>query len=216
MSSTSHDPLPDEQIELQVGERHFTTLTTTLTEGSSFFAALFSDRWAASASKPQSLFIDADPDLFTHILRYLRRGVLPIIYDKSHGFDHAFYRALQAEAAYFGIEPLYHWIKKEGYMQFVTFQYSVREIEGRHAYVGSLDATVDANTERTYHPSWGTEKVLQCPMGISAHNEDPNRCGHACTNARGSAGDKYITRKILRTQIVTKKAIFNDNVDITM
>jgi len=40
---------------------------------SAFFAALFSGRWD-NADADGFFFIDADPDLFEHILRYVRRG----------------------------------------------------------------------------------------------------------------------------------------------
>ncbi|KAL2043480.1 hypothetical protein N7G274_003787 [Stereocaulon virgatum] len=98
MSLALSGPLSNARINLQVGERCFTTLASTLSEGSSFFASLLSGRWEDSQSADGSFFIDADPDLFAHILRYLRRGVLPVVYEKGHGFDHAFYKALQEEA----------------------------------------------------------------------------------------------------------------------
>jgi BTB/POZ domain-containing protein KCTD9 len=89
-----------QRIDLQVGERRFTTLASTLSDGSSFFASLLSDRWPESRSDDGSYFVDADPDLFVHILRYLRRGVPPVLYNKCQGFDYGLYRALQEEAEY--------------------------------------------------------------------------------------------------------------------
>jgi len=195
-------------VNLQVGECRFTTLASTLSDGSSFFASLLSDRWEDSRSNDGSYFVDADPDLFAHILRYLRRGVLPVVYEKSHGFDYAFYRALQEEALYFGIEPLHKWVKEKGYLQAVTIQYSVEEVKGQDIHVNGYDATVDGNTERSYHPSWGTEKVYRCPRGIFMHNGNLNACGRACEKAKGEDGDDYVERDILRTLIVTKRAIF--------
>ncbi|KAL9627161.1 MAG: hypothetical protein Q9164_007687, partial [Protoblastenia rupestris] len=126
---------------------------------SSFFASLLSDRWQHSRSDDGSYFIDADPDLFAHILRYSRCGVLPVVYEKGYGFDPASYQALKEEASYFGVEPLHKWIKKKGYLQAVTIQYSVEEVKGQGICMGGYDTTVEGNTERSYHPSWGTEKV---------------------------------------------------------
>jgi BTB/POZ domain-containing protein KCTD9 len=63
-------------ITLQVGERWFVTTAETITHERIFFAALFSGRWD-NVEADGSDFIDADPELFEHILRYLRRGVLP-------------------------------------------------------------------------------------------------------------------------------------------
>jgi hypothetical protein len=53
-----------------------------------------------------SYFIDADAELFEHILHYLRHGVLLVFYDKSNGHDHAQYLALLKEAEYFQITQL--------------------------------------------------------------------------------------------------------------
>ena len=107
----SMDPI----ISLQVGERHFTTLKSTLKEGSTFFRALLAEEWQGSRSPDGSYFIDADPDLFVYSLRYLRRGVFPLFYNATYGFDFALYYALQEEALYFGIENLYNWIKDQKY-----------------------------------------------------------------------------------------------------
>ena len=213
MLSTSDDSRSarpsNTRITLQVGERRFTTLTSTLSDGSSFFASLLSDRWEDARSDDGTVFVDADPELFAHILRYLRRGVLPIVYDKCHGFDHAFYHALQEEAGYFGIEVLRKWIEEKGYLRAVTVQYSVEEVKGQGINMDGYHATVDGNTERLYTPSWGIEKVYQCPRGIFVHNGNPGACGRACEKAKGDDGDDYIERDVLRTLIVTKKAVFN-------
>ncbi|KAI9861847.1 MAG: hypothetical protein M1824_001958 [Vezdaea acicularis] len=198
-----------ESIVLQVGERRFTTLASTLSGESAYFASLLSGRCSDSQSSDGSYFIDADPDLFAHILRYLRRGVLPIIYDKSNGFDHAFYVALKKEAEYFGIEPLRKWAQDKGYMQAITIKYSVEEVTGEEVHRSSYDATVDADKERLYYPSWGIEKVYQCPRGISLHDGNPRACGRACTNAKGKDEDEYLEQNVLRILIVTKATKFN-------
>lgn len=209
MSLALSAPSSNTRVDLQVGERHFTTLTSTLSDGSSFFASLLSDRWEDSRSNDGSYFIDADPDLFAHILRYLRRGVLPLIYDKSHGFDYAFYQALQEEALYFGIEPLHQWVKEKGYLRAVTTQYSVEEVKGPGIFQGDYNAAVDGTTERSYHPSWGTEMVYKCPRDIFLHHENPSACGRACEKAKTPDMSDYVKRDVLRTLIVTKKIVFN-------
>jgi BTB/POZ domain-containing protein KCTD9 len=63
-----------------------------------------------------SYFVDADPQLFDHILRYLRRGVLPIFYDNIRGHDHGLYRALLEEARYFQIDRLENWLSDKSYI----------------------------------------------------------------------------------------------------
>lgn len=48
------------------------------------FAALLSGRWDHERADG-SFFIDADPELFEHVLRYLRHSVLPIFYVSAKG-----------------------------------------------------------------------------------------------------------------------------------
>ena len=75
--------------------------------------------------------------------------------------------------------------------------------------MGGYDTTVEGNTERSYHPSWGSEKVYQCPRGIFLHSGNADACRRACEKAKGENGDDYIERDVLRTLIVAKKVIFN-------
>src|SRR5437763_426520 len=98
-------PIPGEKIILQVGERRFVTTRGTLTQESGFFSSMLSGLWD-NAEADGSYFIDSDPLLFEHILRYLRRGVHPIFYDNLRGHDHALYQALLEEARYFQIGEL--------------------------------------------------------------------------------------------------------------
>jgi hypothetical protein len=61
-----------------------------LIEESTYFESLLSGRWN-TAREDGSYFVDADPDLFVHILRYLRRRVLPVFYNLQKGHDYALY-----------------------------------------------------------------------------------------------------------------------------
>ena len=74
------------QITVQVGERRFVATSETLTQKSGFFSSLLSGRWN-NMEADGSYFIDGDVALFEHILRYLRRGVLPLFYDNAKGHD---------------------------------------------------------------------------------------------------------------------------------
>lgn len=207
-SSNPSAPSSSALIELQVGERRFTTRASTLIDGSTTLAGIISDRFSSSRSSDGSYFVDADPDLFEHLLRYMRRNVvLPVFYNEN-GFDHALYRALQVEADYFNIQPLNTWLKEKGYLRAVSVQYLVDERKGEGVDAG-YDAVVDGNTERTYHPSWGTEKVYQCPRDISTHHGNPNLCGRACARTQGE-NEGYVDREVLRTLVVTKKVVFNN------
>ena len=189
LSHSPPGPQPDSRIYLQIGERIFITSASTLTSGSFYFAAAFSNRWQASQSSAEDPFwVDADPDLFVHILRYLRNSVIPIFYNQSHGFDYGLYNALQNQAAFFLIEPLVTWIKEKRYLDAVTIHYATTELRGPGPQIAGYDAILYGNTERSYYPSWGTKKFYECPRGINSHMEHPSVCGRACEKAMGEEG----------------------------
>lgn len=212
MSLSSPDPQSHTRVYLQVGERMFITSSLTLTQGSPYFVAAFSSYWQNSQSSIDTPYwIDADPNVFVHVLRYLRDGALPIIYKKSHGFDYGFYSALQKQAAYFFIKPLEKWIQEKCYLRAVVIHYSVAEMEGEHTDVA--DVTVEGNVEREYHSLWSNKNVYRCPRNISAHMGNANACGRACREALRRNGG-YVEQEVLRTLIVTKKIVFIDQVNL--
>jgi len=202
--SDSPAPAVDSQITLQVGERHFITTHETLVAESHFFASLLSGRWD-NAQEDGSYFIDADANLFEHILRYLRRGVLPIFYDKMKGHDYALYLALLEEAKYFQITRLKDWLEKKQYLLTLKTKYSATEIEGAEA----LLATLGTDMEVEYFPAWSTKKVYICPRGIYVHRGNPCACGRDCRKAQGDADDIYDEEPFLRTLVVEKQAVFD-------
>lgn len=203
-SPDSPAPTTPRQITLRVGERSFITTRETLTAESDFFASLLSGRWD-NAEEDGSYFIDADADLFVHILRYLRRGILPFFYDKLKGHDYALYLALLQEAKYFQITRLEDWLGRERYLRAINTHYSATQTEGSIEY----QIPQDSNTELEYHPEWGIKKVYICPRGIGWHRGNPLVCGVDCRRSRGSAEDIYEEVQVLRTVIVEKQTIFD-------
>ena len=98
----------DSVIGLDVGGQLFYTHKSTLTAGSTYFAARFGGSFSAGACRKDECgrdvyFVDADGKLFEHILAYLRRGV-PSWPDR--GDDPKLHRRLVAEAEYFGVEAM--------------------------------------------------------------------------------------------------------------
>jgi phytoene desaturase (3,4-didehydrolycopene-forming) len=79
---TSHSQNTDMRVNLLIGERRFTTTRQTLVTESPFFTSLLSGRWGSTLDDG-SYFVDADPALFEHILRYLRHSIYPILYDEK-------------------------------------------------------------------------------------------------------------------------------------
>ncbi|PHH86473.1 hypothetical protein CDD83_10203 [Cordyceps sp. RAO-2017] len=195
----------DMRIILQIGERRFTTTRQTLVTESAFFASLLSDRWNNKLDDG-SYFVDADPDLFEHILRYLRHLTYPIFYDDARGHNYGLYLAILSEARYFGITRLQKWLEEREYVNVVrltrTFQtYEDSESAIEHYKTSPTDTTVE------FHPSWGTKKVYTCPRSIPVHRGEPWACGRQCHNARGNEPIVYEDEPILRTLVVTTQVI---------
>ncbi|KAG6161957.1 hypothetical protein E4U11_003017 [Claviceps purpurea] len=106
------------RIKLLVGERTFITTRDTLIRESQFFSRHFSGPWA---EPPQDgiYFVDADPALFEHILRYLRQSVFPLFYRQSIGHNLGLYAALCKEAEFFQILRLHIWLTEGRYLDAV-------------------------------------------------------------------------------------------------
>jgi len=110
-TSTTSSRESDKVITLRVGDRTFTTRLGTLTEGSSFLAAKFSDRWNANDTVGDVPFLDADGEAFAHVLEYLRNQSYPLLWDaKEKTLDVGLYARVAALARYLMIDGLAKWI----------------------------------------------------------------------------------------------------------
>lgn len=114
------------KVTLNVGGRKFITFASTLEE-SGFLSALVSGRWDHNQQADGSFFIDANPDLFQHILEYLRRKFMPLCWDHEKGRDLAMYKALLQEAEYYGIPSLSRWLREGRYMEAVSISTSITQ-----------------------------------------------------------------------------------------
>ena len=212
-SSETHEPIrplakrpslaADAPIHLQVGAHRFTTTKETLTEESAFFASLLSGRWE-NTLEDGSYFIDADPALFEHVLRYLRRGVFPLFFDAAKGHDHYRYLALLEEARYFQIPRLQNWLEKKRYFEAVEVANTAEQHEDNPSHWHE-HSVVPAGTTIDYYPSWGTKKVYLCPRGLFQHRGRPEACGRRCETARGEASDHFEEEPCLR--VLTMKTV---------
>ncbi|KAB8240713.1 BTB/POZ protein [Aspergillus flavus] len=193
------------RIELQVGERRFTTLRQTLVGESGFFASLLSGRWN-SASDDGSYFIDADPYLFDHVLRYLRRGIFPIFYDPVKGHKFPVYHALLEESKYFQISRLEKWLKNQTYLEAVRVEHSVEVRNG-----SSFRCTRLATSIVEYHPEWRTEKVYVCPQKKTKHLGKQRLCQKKCSKAQDDRAADYEEVPTVEALLVVEKKIIFDN-----
>ncbi|KAI9892622.1 MAG: hypothetical protein M1814_001315 [Vezdaea aestivalis] len=200
---------PDAMITLQMGDKIFRTLESTLIEESHFFRSLLSGRWTTPKTPSNALLIDGDPEIFNYILRYLRRGTYPILYDQTRGFDYGLYRAILDEAKYFGVEKLCDWIQSKKFESAVKITYSWQTYE---ATSGNIDG--NGSEPKTFQQTQMSRRVYQCPRGIAVHHGDPQRCGRVCNNTRETLGDSYermIDVKYLQVTVVTTHTQFMDS-----
>ncbi|PHH74574.1 hypothetical protein CDD82_4881 [Ophiocordyceps australis] len=166
-------------IKLQVGERFFTTERETLVFESSYFDAVLAEH---RDGEEETIFVDADPHLFEHILGYLRHGHFPIFYHGATGHDIGRYQALLAEAQFFGIKKLEDWLHKEKYFEAVKTTMRC-EVFPDSSAVREADGEWDSRTTVQIFPSWFLRQVYRCPRGIAVHAGDATLCGKKCLRA---------------------------------
>jgi hypothetical protein len=110
--STESAPSHPAIITINVGGRHFMVSAAVLIANSGLFRRQLSDHPSWTPQPDGSYFIDADPDLFGHLLSFMRRpSVFPVLYTPAAGFDYALYNRLEAEAEHFEIDSLSQWIR---------------------------------------------------------------------------------------------------------
>jgi len=101
-------------LTLDISGRKFKVSRDILEAESGLFALQFSGRFAWEPEADGSYFLDADPELFGHLVRFMRRPqVYPLFYDRAKGFDYDLYNRLQVEAEYFQMDSLAAWIRAE-------------------------------------------------------------------------------------------------------
>lgn len=177
----------NEVITLQVGERRFTTGKETLADESQYFKTLFSGNWKPDVQPDGSYFLDADGDIFAHVLRYLRSKVFPLLFDRSKGFDFAIYTGIRQLANFLIIPRLEAWIANKRYEQAVKIFRQAVEVDA----CDMVDRFTPADFIVSHYPNWSTRKVYICPREITVHRGKPQKCGRDCDKARGGRPDTY-------------------------
>ncbi|KAF6227357.1 hypothetical protein HO133_008801 [Letharia lupina] len=203
-SASAPAPTPSNTMTLQVGECRFVTRPATLTRGSDFFARQLSGRWP-DIQPDGSYFIDADGDVFQHVLRYLRHEIMPIFYDNVKGHDYALYLAVLEQARYFGVEPLQKWLEEQKYLQAVKIVHSARVLDGIEDVCGPTGSHVKIE----HHVTWKSRKVYVCRRAITGHMGNRDACGRLCRNARGDADDEYEDEEVLKILEVRKTTMLD-------
>lgn len=187
-ATASHTPYPH-VITIDVGGRKYKTFTATLRAESDLFRVQISDYFTWEPEPDGSYFLDADPDLFEHLLRFMRRpNVFPLFYTKATGFDYDLYNRLEVEAEYFQMGILHAWIKEKKYLNAIitkTDQPSVMNLKS----TSNKNCAVNESVDRYMLPR--IEKVYVCPRDIFVHRGNPDACGATCRKAQADAKKKF-------------------------
>ncbi|MCJ1479066.1 hypothetical protein MMC13_007750 [Lambiella insularis] len=185
------------QIMLQVGERQFNTSLQSLKKAPTL-EKLVSPQWN-QGSKDKLIFIDADGDVFEHILQHLRSGMFPVFYDRNKGHDYAMYAAVYQQADYWGADKLAEWIQTGMYLQMVKVTHTVSKDDD---YQGG--ESLNTSQEIEYFPKWGTKEIYVCPRQIPSHKGSQGSCGRQCASARGTNPIRYEEEEVLKMVMVRK------------
>ncbi|KAG9194730.1 hypothetical protein G6011_04765 [Alternaria panax] len=180
-------------ITLDVGGRKFKVSRDTLEAESGLFKRQLSDRFTPWEPEVNgSYFMDADSDLFQHLLRFMRRPeVFPLFYSKMNGFDYDLYNRLQVEALYFQIDNLYEWIKDKKYLTAIKVQTSRPDIHSVQDISLMQPEVLPVNETEEWHIVPRTRKVYLCPRQIRAHRGQPELCGGACHKRQAENAVEY-------------------------
>ena len=171
-------------IDLQVGERTFRTTRHTLAE---------SPRLNALTLLNAPFFVDADPALFEHILRYLRTRRYPLLFDADRrGHDELLYAEIQHAARFYGLARLARWIGEKRYRQAVTTHLR----PGRRTFYGAqiprcAELVEPGGGHRIVPLRVEQQRTMahKCPAGKLAHHGDRESClADDCDRAGGLSG----------------------------
>ncbi|KAJ4311191.1 hypothetical protein N0V94_008066 [Neodidymelliopsis sp. IMI 364377] len=196
-------------ITLNVGGRKFMVSTDTLIAESGLFRHQLSDRFAWTPQPDGSYFLDADPDLFDHLLRFMRRpSIFPLFYSKAEGFDYDLYHRLEVEAEYFQMHTLHAWLEARSYENAVHVRTRCSEVHDVNS-VPEEDKSVNSASDWQIIPLVKTRSVYVCPRNIHCHRGNSERCGHACSRTQGSEPSKYENECYVEAFSVKKEIVFD-------
>lgn len=139
------------------GRKHQIKKATLFT--SPYFKNLL-ERWDTGID----LAIDADPDVFEHVLRFMRRpSIYPLLWTKEKGFDYVLYSRLEAEADFFLLHDLRDWIRQERYKDAVKTVVEVKKIS-EPSYGKTTTEWTEVDGVEWYFDSFKNVKTYHCPL----------------------------------------------------
>ncbi|OLN87938.1 hypothetical protein CCHL11_00295 [Colletotrichum chlorophyti] len=115
---------------VEVSGRRFNTSTQVLSR-SPYFQELFSAH-LPNWYRYGALHIDDDPDLFAHILRFLRTGTYPLYWNPETSFDYGLYAMMRQQAQKYMLFKLEAWIADRKYLEVVETHVTHRKMGVPH------------------------------------------------------------------------------------
>ncbi|KAF1833006.1 hypothetical protein BDW02DRAFT_580790 [Decorospora gaudefroyi] len=199
---TTLQPIPafPKILTLDIGGRKLKLAPDILRSGSDFFRRLMSGRFPWEPEPDGSYWLDADADLFVHLVRFMRRpNVFPLFYDAAKGFDYDLYHRLQAEADYFQMDALCNWIKEKKYLGAISIKTYTPNIRSMTEISAQLRL---ANISEDLHFVPQTRKVYICPRAIPVHRDRQDLCGMACRKKQGDHPVEYEKEKYVEVPLL--------------
>ncbi|RAR09354.1 hypothetical protein DDE82_001866 [Stemphylium lycopersici] len=198
-------------LTLDVGGRIFKVSRKKLEAGSSHFRSLLSNTTAWEPQEDGTYFLDADADLFEHMLRFMRRPeVFPLFYDASKGFDYDLYNRLEVEATHFQVWELAKWIAEKKYLEAVEM--TIYPWPNTLKLDELAQETLPGNASKDIHIIPRTRKKFICSCRIPVHMGAKEECDAACEEARGDGPIDYEEVSYVETVTVKKEVVFNEYV----
>lgn len=193
---------PREKVTLQAGHRFFHTKIDTLVQRSRYFQDLFYGELPVEKQQDGSIFLDVDPNVFEHLLRYMRHGLFPLAFSQKDGHDYKLYADILKEALKFQLPLLCDWLKGEYYHKCVSWRVSskVQNMED------GIFAADNSYSTIQFLPFKELErKIYICPREIPSHRDRPERCGRACFRALGNNEPAYEKEKVTTACLLVEK-----------
>lgn len=192
-----------ERIVLQIGEKTFHTTKATISK-SRFLSKLFSLRCPSE----DPYFLDADPLLFEHILRYLRTRIFPLLYDQNTGqHDEPLYFSLLHQAKFYQIDRLESWIANKTYLRAVRrlTRAGTVTMSGDRPLQQQIDHMTRSHSEALtiLKVESNVQKAHRCPNGNWQHDNNRDGCiQDSCLSGLINAAGHQVQMRILKVDYV--------------
>jgi hypothetical protein len=159
-----------------------------------------------------SLFVDADPKTFQHILDFMRRpSKFPLFWTKHSAFDYALYNKLEEEADYFVLHDLRDWIKQKRYLDAVKTIVEVQILSEGELMTEKYRDRWYADCEvQSHFGSYSGEKRLRNECALHRDKEVLRGCRY-CKELVQAFGPQYDEPQKTLT-VVIKRTEFDETV----